>query len=489
MQLWIGVHLPHLALEAFLPRWSTPRHEAGFVVLEKDRVVALDRAALSAGIVAGMRRGGVLTLAPGAVIRERDLTREAELVRGVAFALLHFTPHVVLAEEAVVLADVSASLRLFGGIRPLRRLARETVIAFGVTATLAVAPTGQAAWLFARSSGGIALTLRSVDRALRRVPLPALPPARPYAEWFDGLGCETVDDVRRLPRAGLKKRCGTALLDALDRATGAAPEVYEWLEMPPAFSARLELPDRIEHAEAVLFAARRLILQMTGWLSARHLAIARFVLELEHERGRAAVPPTAIEAALAEPTSREDHLVRLLKERLGRVELAAPGIAVRLDAKDVREADAPSESLFPEPGGSPQDHARLMELLVARLGAQNVTRAAPVADHRPEVAARWLPVGETVRSMPPPSGLPRPTWLLDSPVQLIMRGHRPFYGTPLRMVSPAERIEGGWQDGHLVTRDYFVAESGDAVHYWVFRECTGARDDREPRWFLHGLFG
>ena len=205
MQLWIGVHLPHLALESFLPRWSTPRNEAGFVVLEKDRVVALDRAAHSAGIVPGMRRGGVLTLVPDAVIRERDLTREAELVRGVAFSLLQFTPHVVLAEESVVLADISASLRLFGGIRPLRRRAGETVTAFGVTATLAVAPTGQAAWLFARSSAGIALTLRSVDRTLRRVPLPALPPARPHAEWFDGLGCETVDDVRRLPRAGLKK--------------------------------------------------------------------------------------------------------------------------------------------------------------------------------------------------------------------------------------------------------------------------------------------
>jgi protein ImuB len=31
----------------------------------------------------------------------------------------------------------------------------------------------------------------------------------------------------RLPRAGLKKRCGTALLVALDRATGVVPEVYE----------------------------------------------------------------------------------------------------------------------------------------------------------------------------------------------------------------------------------------------------------------------
>jgi protein ImuB len=49
---------------------------------------------------------------------------------------------------------------------------------------------------------------------------------------------------------GLKKRCGTALLDALDRAIGAAPEVHEW-SCPP-LDARVELPDRIEHVEACL---------------------------------------------------------------------------------------------------------------------------------------------------------------------------------------------------------------------------------------------
>ncbi len=42
-----------------------------------------------------------------------------------------------------------------------------------------------------------------------------------------------------------------------------------------------------------------------------------------------------------------------------------------------------------------------------------------------------------------------------------MRQHRPFYGSPLRMVSPGERIEAGWFDGELVTRDYFVARADD----------------------------
>jgi hypothetical protein len=140
----------------------------------------------------------------------------------------------------------------------------------------------------------------------------------------------------------------------------------------PAFDARVELPDRIEHIEAAPFASRRLTLRMTGWVAARQLAVARFVVSLEHERGRAAIPATELEIAPGEPTWHEEHLAQLLKERLSRIELAAPIIALWLEAKDVREAEVPSDSLFPEPGGSPQDHARLMELLTARAGSVNI---------------------------------------------------------------------------------------------------------------------
>ncbi|MBB5547801.1 Y-family DNA polymerase [Paraburkholderia fungorum] len=492
MQLWIGVHLPRLPLESFRPNWSKSATDErrGLVVLDPDRVIALDAAARELGVVAGMRRGGVLTLAPDADIRVRDPAREEEIIRGVAVALLQFSSQVVMADESVVLVDVSASLRLFGGIRALRRSVQRALQAFGVSTRIAIAPTGQAAWLLARSRGGVALSLRSALRLMGRAVITTLPAARRYAEWFTGLGCATLADLQRLPRAGLKKRCGVELLDALDRATGAAPEVYDWLEVPPAFDARLELPDRIEHAEAMLFAARRLIVQMTGWLSARQMAIARFTLALEHERGRAAIAPTLIDVALAEPTWHEEHLVRLLRERLARLDLEAPVIALRLEATDVREAEAPSGVLFIDPGGSAKDHAQLLELLVARLGAENVLRASPTSDHRPEDAARWVPLADRARGAVPASDLPRPAWLLEEPLQLMMRGHRPLYGTPLRLVSPGERIECGWHDRHIVTRDYFVAESEDFLYYWIFRERVGSRDeDREPRWFLHGLFG
>ncbi len=135
-------------------------------------------------------------------------------------AMLQFSPNVVAAEEACVLVDVSTTLRLFGGARKLRRRMLDTVQAMGFSAAVGSAPTAQGGWLLARAGGGTALTMISLQRQLTHLPLNLLPTARPFAEWFDGLGCRTLEDLRRLPRAGLQRRCGADMLEALDRAYG-----------------------------------------------------------------------------------------------------------------------------------------------------------------------------------------------------------------------------------------------------------------------------
>jgi len=83
----------------------------------------------------------------------------------------------------------------------------------------------------------------------------------------------------------------------LDRAYGDSPELFEWIKVPATFSASVETFDRIEHAEALMFGATRLILQMIGWLVSQQLAVTAFTLSLEHERGRSAIPPTTLEIA------------------------------------------------------------------------------------------------------------------------------------------------------------------------------------------------
>jgi protein ImuB len=76
----------------------------------------------------------------------------------------------------------------------------------------------------------------------------------------------------------------------------------------------------------------------------------------------------------------------------------------------------------------------------------------------------------------------RPFWLLTNPVSLPVKQHRPFYGSPLRLIRGPERIEDGWWAG-LAVRDYYVAQAENGTRYWLYQERGS-----ETGWFLHGLF-
>jgi protein ImuB len=495
MRLWIAVHLSRLPLEAFFPKHAP---DPGCAVLDHDRVMAVSTSAWQAGIRKGMRRGGVLMLAPDTAILDRDVAREQEFVYAAAMALLQYTPQVAPSDESTLLMDVGASLTLFNGAHALCRRIRADMRALGFTASLGCAPTARGAWLLARHGRGHARTVQmhTLQRRLDQLPALLLPPARRFAEWLEGIGCATIAELRRLPRPGLQRRCGRDLLDVLDAAYDMVPEAHDWIEPPETFRTQIEIFGRVEKADELLAGVERLILQMLGWLSARQLAVQGIVLEMAHERGRVARPPSTLEITLAEPVWRGDHLVRLLKERLASQALDAPVIGLALEAVDVVPMEPPSESLFPDPKRGESDQLQLIEVLTARLGAESVLRSDPQADYRPEVANFWKPVTELVRAADLKAGLPanldqfpRPTWILAKPIQLLIRDHRPFYGSPLRMVSNPERIEAGWWS-EAQSRDYFMAEGKDHTLYWVYRERIAAEDgERHPRWFLHGLFG
>ncbi len=530
MRCWIAVYLPLLPLQSLRPRWSEPLPLA---ILDGGQVVALSRLAALQGVRHGMRASGVQAIAPTVIVQERDSQRERDALAAVALALLQYTPELAsadcTADDATLLMDVTASLSAFRGRRALCRRVRDSVHALGFSLRLSMAPTAQGAWLLAhraRPSKHAAtsaspsaaagsrrrrvVSLASLQRELDRTPFPGLPASRPHADWLDGIGCRTLGDLRRLPRAGLQRRTDRRLLDQLDRAYGEAPELFNWLQAPESFEAFIELPWRVEQAALLLAGAHRLLAQMTGWLVARQQAVVRLLFLLDHERGRTRREPTLVEIALAEPAWQEAHLLRLVKEHLARLSLPAPVMAMRLQARELSPWAPPNEQLFPEPGGTPEDLHRLMELLVSRLGTQAVQLASPQADHRPEAANRWQqaePAGKTGQS-PRRAGnahrdsnnsnsnsndkdgdgdalfAARPFWLLEQPLSLALRGHRPFYGSPLRLLSGPERIESGWWDGALALRDYFIAQGEEGACYWIYRE----RDAGSARWFLHGLF-
>jgi protein ImuB len=485
MQLWIAVYLPRLALDALHPPW--PLDATACAVVEHECVMALTPAAASLGISLGMRRAGATALAPHAILLDRDAAAERATLEGAALALLQYTPDVALGPDASLLMNVGASLRVFRGPRALKRRVAVTLGALGLQARLGMAPTAGGAWLLARRADAgprHALALPRLGPRLDALPCALLPQAQPHLEWLHGIGCRQFGFLRRLPRAGLQRRCGPALLKTLDAAYGEAPEVHAWVAPPLHFKRRFELIERIEHTDAVLAVARKLVEQMSGWLTARQRAIPQLVLALEHERGRHARPPSLLELTLAEPAWQPAHLLGLLRERLGRMTLEAPVIAVVLDAPRTVSQPAANATLFPEPAQVATERARLLDMLTARLGAHRVLRPAPIADHRPEVANRWAPVHDTAPTASSAPMLDRPFWLLNPPQPLQVRRNRPVHGTPLTLVRGPERIESGWWDEAVAVRDYFVAEDAHAARYWIYRE----RGTTDARWFLHGLY-
>lgn len=504
-----------MAGSAGLPK-SPPELEVPLVVLQKERVLTCSTAAVQAGIEAGMRAGSVRVLAPQARVHVRDSAREQEALQHAAFALLQFTPQVAMTGSASLVLDIGASLRLFGGVLALCRRVRACLRSLGYVAVLSCAPNPWAAEMLARAAGlGRArryLKLARLHAALDHLPCALLEQSRDMLDWLEGIACYRLGQLRRLPRPGLQRRCGRELLPALDalykKPDPGLSQAWSWVQTPQEFTAKRELFARIEESAHLLPHLQAMLQEMCGWLQSRHLALQGMALIFTHERGRLAREPTRLDIFLAEPNWQQTHLLHLLREHVGRLQLDAAVIFVQMQALRLQSRQNRSEDLFAcsglhgAPSGGQEAAARLseaglLELLSARLGAENVLQAIPRADFRPELANQWQPatyaLAGAVRAGAVLSAFaqnfPRPLCLLPQAQALQVRAERPLYGGPLLLVSAAERIEAGWYGGPFVCRDYFVAQSMQGQYYWLYRQRPANRQgDADVQWFVQGLF-
>lgn len=428
---------------------------------------------------------------------------------------LRFTPRAAVIDEALLL-DVAASERLWGG--------RDALLQ-ALAAASPVPPEGlpgqgpTALW---------ALALLRLARAGRGVPaqvpdglpLTTLSAARPHAAALARMGCRTWGALGALPRAGVARRFGQPLLDALDAARGQRATSLPWLQLPEQFDAGLELPALAESAPALLWSAGCLLVQLLAWLLARQCGVLALELSWRHDLRRVdgvELPPwQALELRTAEPTRDAGHLRRLLGERLARCRLAAPVSRLRLRALATGPLAPDSASLLP--GAQVQGEAlhELLERLSARLGADRVQALALHADHRPERMQDWQPF-DTARHLQPlrsqampaapapgaPDAALMPAWLLRPPRRLDCVASRPHWQGPLRLLAGPHRIATGWwadEDGDpadgraTALREYYIAHNAAAGLVWIYRQHLPARlatqappGDRE-RWFLQGFY-
>lgn len=417
-----------------------------------------------------------------------------------AWPLLQFTPRVALLDEAVVM-DVSPVLRLWGGRARLLHRLRQTLQSHGgPPQACAQGDTALVALALARLQVQGQPAPRDLPAGL---PLEVLSAARPHLSALMRLGCRRWGDLRALPRAGLARRFGAALSDALDQAWGLRPHGLPWLTLPPVFDESLELPQPARQADEMLDAARALLQWLQLWLRQRQLGVLAlrwdWHFDLHRIDGMTLPPQDGMVLRTAQATQDAHHLLRLLHERWARTALQAPARSLRLCSEQVQPWQGLAGSWLPDALPQAQRLHVLVERLQARLGDAQVCTPVPCEDHRPECMQRWQSAqGSTAQRLttadtttapmrPPagPSGGPPallPPWLLQQPLALPLRDGQPWHQGPLRLLTRAQRIEAGWWDGGA-RRDYYVAHGERAGWLWVFCEPS-----QPPRWFLHGLF-
>lgn len=536
--LWIAIHLPLLSLESWAATLPFAL-QAPLALMGTQRVLSVNAAAQALGVRPGLKRATALALAPDLLLGRIDEARDAQALMRVAHAALAFTPMVSIGPHPAhtVLLEVQSSLRCFGGAAALLqrlRAAVERPPPHHHRLHIASAPTPQGAALLAQwaslagdeppanalaGTGTLDGRFANLGRWRQRLdaaPLALLATAAGHETALQGMGLHTLGALRRLPRAGLARRFGEALLDEIDRILGVCPDPRLPLALPEVFSAQLELWTRADTTDQILPAAAVLLEQLVAWARARQGRVGRFALSLRHEGRRARgdlvreapceglANTTEVAISLAQPSSDMAHLHALLREHLSRLQLPAPTLELRLHCADWVASAPPNESLFPTPRSESEGLVQLIERLQARLGSGQVRRLVAVADHRPECASRSLPAPATLGRADAAIGrgalhgapaAPRPVWLLNPPQALRERLDRPWLdGQPLQLLCGPERIETGWWDGLPAERDYFIARQGSGALVWVYRLRharipEGAAGEAAPGWFLQGRFG
>ena len=443
---------------------------------------------------------------------------------------LRYTPKVARS-NGVLLLEVSASARLWGGLAALLHhvLTSDKPVALykyaqAATSLVALAQLDGMSPRALQPAPAKCLSVKGLpvnnlpvdDLPVDDLPLHALAAAQPHLDTLARLGVTTWGQLRALPRGGVSRRFGAPLLNALDQAYGVRPDLYPWLVLPEVFEATLELSAQVENAPALLFAARRLLAQLKVWLQLRQRGVLALELIWQMDERRHTERQGKLVWRTAQPTQDGSHLQRLLVEHLAHVSLPAPAHTLRLRTLETSSLPHASASLLPDAVSTGDSLAQMVERLSARLGSDRVLQLQPRLDHRPEHMQTWLEAAtpsiatyaidtrsrasksfknnHTIKTDPPTHWAQplAPTWLLQAPLKLALRQQQPHYQGALTLLAGPQRLEAGWWGGgDLALRDYFVAHSAQAGLLWVYRQRLmgpGAKAESVSDWYLHGFF-
>ncbi len=392
------------------------------------------------------------------------------------------TPLVSLEPPRALVLEIGGSLKLWGGIDPIKHALGKELDRRRLTAHLCMAPTALAALWLARGGQEDVLSGQQLTGRLGALPLAVTGWPDATQLLLKKMGIRTVGDCLRLPRGGFVRRVGKRYLDDLDKSLGR-PDLRAEFCPDQRFSSIVEFQEEVTEPEVIANAGRKLIHRLADALHAHQAQITSCQYGFHHLRR----PATVTRINLVMPTYESKKITDLFLSRLETLSLPAPVTALSLTTGKSEPMTGVNSTLFP----ACTDIAlkttlgELIARLHTRFSAEDIYGLGLAEDHRPEAAwsrSKDVRAGPAAAVADSPGYPRRPLWLLPEPVGVASAdGGR----KPLRLKSGPERVEAGWWEGRDTSRDYYIASGSKGERLWVYRDRYRDRSG----WYLHGIFG
>ena len=447
-------NLPLFGEQATIPKSGDKIPSA---LLNDSQIIEINPTADAAGVSIGITPSLALARAPQLQLYAPAIEQENQQQEALLQLCYRYSPFIENTAPGVCTLDLRGRKDQHHEWWARELLANWRILGF--TAQIGIGPNPELTEQAAKFANPY-LAVNADSQLLRSLPLESLEPSHELLDILHNWGIRTLGELVRLPREDIGVRLGLEGLALWDRATGRSTKVLHHLHPPETFREAIDLDQRLETLEPLLFILRRSLEHLTLRVEAVYRLVAEIRLQLLLDNG------DTLERSLQIPAPTRDITVlfRVLTQYLETVQTTAPVVGFVLEVF----ASNPGKhqfDLFQSGLKDPNRFFNTLARLAALVGNNRVGIPEKIATHRPDSVRMQLPafdwMDKTSTKIKPPRVGPalrryRPP--IPAMVELIS-------GQPVRIQSPSvngkiNKLSGPWHS------------SGDwwDTHRWEIQE-------------------
>ena len=480
IEIWIYLCFPQLALDALTVQLVKQKCNTPIAIIcrkrQIKRIYCCNAEAEKYGIDNKMSLSTALALCPDLQIKNRELGKEGYHLERLALIAYQFTPTVVFYNQLGLAIEISRCKRLYGSYDNLLQQLYSQISKYSSKLINGIGHTPLSAYLNCRFD--FQKHVPDADYLIaqsRVIKLDSLKLSPRNHKHLKQLGLNTVDDVLKLPRSTISNRFEHELTLQLDLLTGVKPDSYTLFTVPNKFSDCMHNPDGIYSKEALHVPMKTLLLRLCEYLQAQN----NLCQEIHWYFFPLLGDSTSMHVKFSKAHRNSSNLFSVSRLQLEQLELPHSITKILLESDQFISALDGSLDFFDDKNVSRKNG--LIDQLTARLGNTALSQPSIHAEYLPE-KANLINEKQFLAAQGDKKDIPKPLWLLTSPLPIKNNGDNLFWHRPLSILSGPERLCDNWWRSDQ-QRDYYLACNERGSRYWLYR------DTQSKRWFIHGIFG